>query len=60
MLAQFISVQVNQLVDFGAAGALAVALLVVTLVLVGGVQLLTRTRGTRAATGAGVAGGGLV
>ena len=60
MLAQFISVQVNQLVDFGAAGALAVALLVVTLVLVGGVQLLTRTRGTRAGAGAGVAGGGLV
>jgi putative spermidine/putrescine transport system permease protein len=60
MLAQFISVQVNQLVNFGAAGALAVALLVVTLVLVGGVQLLTRTKGTRRATGAGVAGGGLV
>lgn len=57
MLAQFISVQVNQLVNFGAAGALAVTLLVVTLVLVGGVQLLTRTKGTR---GAGVAGGGLV
>jgi putative spermidine/putrescine transport system permease protein len=60
MLAQFISVQVNQLVNFGAAGALAVALLVVTLVLVGGVQLLTRTKGTRRAAGSGVAGGGLV
>lgn len=57
MLAQFISVQVNQLVNFGAAGALAVALLVVTLVLLGGVALLTRTRGTRSSAGAGVAGG---
>ncbi|GAA4560603.1 ABC transporter permease [Pseudonocardia xishanensis] len=57
MLAQFISVQVNQLVNFGAAGALAVALLVVTLVLLGGVQLLTRTKGTRRAAGAGLAGG---
>ena len=45
MLAQLISVQVNQLVDFGAAGALAVTLLVVTLVLVAGVQRLTRTGG---------------
>ncbi|WP_433802885.1 ABC transporter permease [Actinomycetospora sp. CA-084318] len=54
MLAQFISVQVNQLVNFGAAGALAVTLLVVTLVLLGGVRMLTRTRGT---TGAGIAGG---
>ncbi len=54
MLAQFISVQVNQLVNFGAAGALAVTLLVVTLVLLGGVRMLTRTRG---ATGAGLAGG---
>ncbi|MGP4014322.1 ABC transporter permease [Saccharopolyspora sp. 5N708] len=47
MLAQFISVQVNQLVDFGGAGALAVALLVLTLLLVGGVQFATRTRGAR-------------
>ncbi|GLZ51631.1 ABC transporter permease [Actinomycetospora sp. NBRC 106378] len=54
MLAQFISVQVNQLVDFGAAGALAVTLLVVTLLLLGGVRMLTRTRG---ATGSGIAGG---
>lgn len=46
MLAQLISVQVNQLVDFGAAGALAVTLLVVTLVLVLGVQRLTRTGGS--------------
>jgi putative spermidine/putrescine transport system permease protein len=45
MLAQLISVQVNQLVDFGAAGALAVTLLLVTLVLVAGVQRLTRTGG---------------
>ncbi len=45
MLAQLIAVQVNQLVDFGAAGALAVTLLVVTLVLVAGVQRLTRTGG---------------
>jgi putative spermidine/putrescine transport system permease protein len=45
MLAQLISVQVNQLLDFGAAGALAVTLLVVTLVLVAGVQRLTRTGG---------------
>ncbi|MGH3585813.1 MAG: ABC transporter permease, partial [Pseudonocardia sp.] len=46
MLAQLISVQVNQLLDFGAAGALAVTLLVVTLVLVAGVQRLTRTAGS--------------
>lgn len=56
MLAQFISVQVNQLVNFGGAGALAVALLVLTLVLVGGVQFATRTKGTRA-TGTSIAGG---
>ena len=49
MLAQLISVQVNQLLDFGAAGALAVTLLVVTLVLVAGVQRLTRTGGAPAA-----------
>jgi putative spermidine/putrescine transport system permease protein len=49
MLAQLISVQVNQLVNFGAAGALAVTLLVVTLVLVAGVQRLTRTGGAPAA-----------
>ncbi|GAA0952002.1 MULTISPECIES: ABC transporter permease subunit [Streptomyces violaceusniger group] len=48
MLAQFISVQVNQLVDFGGAGALAVALLVITLLLLGGVQFATRRKGTRA------------
>jgi putative spermidine/putrescine transport system permease protein len=45
MLAQLIAVQVNQLLNFGAAGALAVTLLVVTLVLVAGVQRLTRTGG---------------
>lgn len=45
MLAQLIAVQVNQMLNFGAAGALAVTLLVVTLVLVAGVQRLTRTRG---------------
>ncbi|MCI2421647.1 ABC transporter permease [Saccharopolyspora sp. K220] len=56
MLAQFISVQVNQLVDFGGAGALAVALLVLTLLLVGGVQFATRTRGARV-TGAAMTGG---
>lgn len=49
MLAQLISVQVNQLLNFGAAGALAVTLLVVTLVLVAGEQRLTRTGGTPAA-----------
>jgi putative spermidine/putrescine transport system permease protein len=49
MLAQLISVQVNQLLNFGAAGALAVTLLVVTLVLVAGVQRLTRTGGAPAA-----------
>ncbi|MHA6628022.1 ABC transporter permease [Pseudonocardia sichuanensis] len=54
MLAQLISVQVNQLVDFGAAGALAVTLLVVTLVLVAGVQRLTRTGGAPV----GLVGGG--
>jgi putative spermidine/putrescine transport system permease protein len=59
MLAQFISVQVNQLVNFGAAGALAVALLVITLVLVGGVQFVTRTKGIRGTTGAGMTGGAL-
>lgn len=48
MLAQLIAVQVNQLLDFGAAGALAVTLLVVTLVLVAGVQRLTRTGGAPA------------
>ncbi|MEU6262844.1 ABC transporter permease [Saccharopolyspora shandongensis] len=56
MLAQFISVQVNQLVDFGGAGALAVALLVLTLLLVGGVQFATRTKGTRSA-GTSMVGG---
>jgi putative spermidine/putrescine transport system permease protein len=56
MVAQFISVQVNQLVDFGGAGALAVALLVLTLVLVGGVQYATRTKET-SSTGASIAGG---
>ncbi|GAA2433023.1 ABC transporter permease [Actinomadura vinacea] len=59
MLSQFISVQVNQLVNFGGAGALAVVLLAVTLVLVGGVQFATRTRGGRRAAGAGLAGGTL-
>ncbi|GAA5135979.1 ABC transporter permease [Pseudonocardia adelaidensis] len=49
MLAQLIAVQVNQLLNFGAAGALAVTLLVVTLVLVAGVQRLTRTGGAPAA-----------
>lgn len=53
MLAQLISVQVNQLVDFGAAGALAVTLLVVTLVLVAVVQRATRVGGASA----GLAGG---
>ena len=58
MLAQFISVQVNQLVNFGAAGALAVTLLVVTLVLLAGVQVLTRTRGGRGnGLGSGMTGG---
>ncbi len=55
MLAQLISVQVNQLLDFGAAGALAVTLLVVTLVLVAGVQRLTRTGGAPAALVGGTA-----
>ncbi|WP_063628858.1 ABC transporter permease [Amycolatopsis taiwanensis] len=57
MLAQFISVQVNQLVNFGGAGALAVALLVLTLALVGGVQFATRRKGAQTATGASMAGG---
>ncbi|QYN32443.1 ABC transporter permease [Pseudonocardia sp. DSM 110487] len=55
MLAQLISVQVNQLLNFGAAGALAVTLLVVTLVLVAGVQRLTRTGGAPAALVGGTA-----
>ncbi len=55
MLAQLISVQVNQLLDFGAAGALAVTLLVVTLVLVAGVQRLTRTGGAPVALVGGTA-----
>jgi putative spermidine/putrescine transport system permease protein len=55
MLAQLISVQVNQLLNFGAAGALAVTLLVVTLVLVAGVQRLTRTGGAPAALVGGAA-----
>ena len=49
MLAQLVAVQVNQLLNFGAAGALAVTLLVVTLVLVAVVQRLTRTGGARTA-----------
>lgn len=58
MLAQFISVQVNQLVNFGAAGALAVTLLLVTLLLLGAVQVLTRTRGGGGGgISSGVAGG---
>ncbi|CAN5629584.1 ABC transporter permease [soil metagenome] len=44
MLAQYIGVQVNELVNFGGAGALALTLLIVTLVLLAGVQLLTRRR----------------
>ena len=44
MLAQYIGVQVNELVNFGGAGALALALLIVTLVLLAAVQLLTRRR----------------
>lgn len=54
MLAQLISVQVNQLVAFGAAGALAVTLLVVTLVLVAAVQRVTRTGGAPAGLVGGV------
>jgi putative spermidine/putrescine transport system permease protein len=46
MLAQYIGVQVNELVNFGGAGALAVTLLVVTLVLLAAVALLTRRRGS--------------
>ncbi|GAB3474200.1 ABC transporter permease [Nocardiopsis coralliicola] len=58
MLAQFISVQVNQIVDFGAAGALAVTLLIVTLLLLGAVRMATRTRGQSTGTvGASMAGG---
>lgn len=54
MLAQLISVQVNQLVDFGAAGALAVTLLVVTLVLVAAVQRVARVGGGAAGLVGGV------
>lgn len=51
MLAQFISVQVTQLVNFGAAGALAVVLLLVTFLLIGGIQLATRTKASRLIAG---------
>lgn len=44
MFGQYIAVQINELVAFGYAGALAVALIVVTLVLLGGVRLATRTK----------------
>lgn len=47
MLAQYIGVQVNELVNFGGAGALALTLLVVTLALLAAVQLLTRRRSGR-------------
>ncbi|WP_020659949.1 ABC transporter permease [Amycolatopsis benzoatilytica] len=56
MLAQFISVQINQLANFGGAGALAVALLVLTLALVGGVQFATRSKGPNS-TGSSMTGG---
>lgn len=44
MFGQFIAVQVNELIDFGYAGALAVALVIVTLLLIGALRLATRTR----------------
>ncbi len=58
MLAQYISVQVNQLVNFGGAGALALALLLVTLVLLAVISLLTRTRGKRRSSVAATTFGG--
>jgi putative spermidine/putrescine transport system permease protein len=44
MFGQYIAVQISDLVAFGYAGALAVALIVVTLLLLGAVRIATRTR----------------
>lgn len=57
MFGQYIAVQVNELVAFGYAGALAVALIVVTLLLIGAVRIATRTRLSQSQASLG---GGLV
>lgn len=44
MFGQYIAVQINELVAFGYAGALAVALVAVTLILLGGVRIATKTK----------------
>lgn len=57
MFGQYIAVQVNELVAFGYAGALAVALILVTLVLLGAVRTATTTRlsQSRSVVGGGIA-----